>query len=951
MLADIPGFHILEDAESPRGYTVAQVDDLSARVLAWLHARGIGREDMVLIRLPHGALPAIALLGVWKAGAAAAIPGEDTAPDRMETVARDCACRAVIDAAAWAEITACAPAPGYAVPDAHDAAYAVYTSGSTGQPKGVLHEYGNLAACADSLVLDGQPILHAGDRYAAVPPAHFVAFVMIWLFCISRRATMCVIPRRVVQNPPRLVAYFREHRITHVSMPTSLAVLLPELPPCLQYLIVSGEAAHGFYREGPRVVNVYASSESLFMIATCCIRRRLACTPAGKPAFGGCISLLAADGTPVAAGEEGELCIPNPYFRGYINMPRETARAKRGGLFHTGDLAMLNPDGDYVVRGRLDAMVKIGGNRIEPAEVETALRRELNLDWVAVRAKGTPPRLCAYFTADVQVEPAALRARLLRSLPEYMLPSFYMHLDEMPLNAHGKLDEARLPMPDDAVQEPYAAPETDTERLLCNAMARALEVKRVGMDDDFYALGGDSLRTLEVVCTPGLEALDASAVFRGRTPRRILAALPAAGEENAAGTAPVPLNDMQLYMLERERITPGTTMYNLPCMVQVNAEAERLAHAVDAAVRHHPALLSVFERAQDGTPLQVYRPETFTPTEVADTTEAELPDLCRTLAQPFTLFGAPLFRSRIFRTETGVYLFMDFHHAMVDGTSIKIISVSIDRAYNGLPLQPDPGPATMRRRQAEPDSPAAQDDLRYFEQRYGCLPRPQLRPLTDRTATQAHQGLLQQPLPISAAALDAHCRAHGISRNVFFDTAALLATAAYNRNPRVMLTWTYHGRGSAADCATVGCLLQDCPLAADFSHPMTLDELYRNVRGQVEQGIAHRAYPYTLRRFLPPQDDLACVFYQDDLRQIGGEWSELYERVLDISPADGRVQNVLDIEFIVDDNGELSVLLDYDADRYAVAGMQRFHALLRGVLAGMLEAAPGCVQAILEKGA
>ena len=952
MLAEYPDFRILEDAETPQGYTVAEVDGLSARVLAWLKARGIGREDMVLIRLPHGARPCIAMLGVWKAGAACTAVDEDMPPERMDAIAADCACRAVVDEAAWVEITSCAPAPGYAVPDPHDAAYAVYTSGSTGRPKGVLQEYGNLEPCGLSLRLDGKPILHAGDRYAAVPPAHFVAYVMIWLFAVVRRVTMCVMPLAVARDPRRIGAYIRGHRITHISLPPSLGSMLTDIPECLRYLIVSGEAAHGFYKHGPCNVNVYASSESFFMIATFRIDRPYAKTPIGKPEFGGEIHLLTEDGLPAEDGAAGELCFPCPYFRGYINQPRETARAKRGGLFHTGDLARQNPNGVFEVLGRLDDMVKIGGNRIEPAEVEAALRREFTPDWLAVRLAGNPPRLCAYFTGNTAVDnPAALRARLLRSLPEYMVPAFYIHLDEIPLNANGKLDAARLPEPEAAPRAPYAAPQNDTERLLCNAMAHALEVERVGMDDDFYALGGDSLRTLEVVCTPGLEALDASAVFRGRTPRRILEAMPAAVQETPADTRGVPLNDMQLYMLERERITPGTTMYNLPCMVQMNAEAERLARAVDAAVRHHPALLSLFERAQDGTPLQVYRPETFTPTEVVDTTEAELETLRRTLAQPFTLFGAPLFRSRVFRTERGVYLFMDFHHAMVDGTSIKIISVTIDRAYRGLPLQPDPGPATMRRRLAEPGSPTAQDDRRYFQQRYGCLPRPHLRPVTDRDTTQAHQGLLQQPLPISAAALDAHCRNHGISRNVFFDTAALLATAAYNHNPRVMLTWTYHGRGSAADCATVGCLLQDCPLAADFSRPMTLDELYRDVRGQVEQGIAHRAFPYTLRSFPPTQDDLACVFYQDDLRQIGGEWSDLYERVLDISPADGRVQNVLDIEFTVDDNGGLDVLLDYDADRYSATSMKRFHALLRGVLAEMLEGAPESVQTILKKGA
>lgn len=957
LLADDPDFSILEDGGAPQGYTVQQVDDFSARVLTWLRGRGIGREDMVLIRLPHGAHPCIAILGVWKAGAAATIVGDDTAPERVETIARDCACRAVIDGAAWREIAACPPTPGYAVPDDHDAAYAVYTSGSTGRPKGVLHEYGNLAACADSLLLDSKPILHRGARYGAVPPAHFVAFVMIWLFCIRWHCTMCVMPRSVVQNPPRMADYFRERRITHASMPTSLAVLLPGLPPCMEYLLISGEAAHGFFKEGPCVVNVYASSESFFMISTYRVPRRLANTPIGKPAFGGCISLLAEDGTPVPDGEEGELCIPTPYFRGYINLPQETEQALHGGLFHTRDLAVLNADGNYEVRGRKDAMVKIGGNRIEPAEVEAALRRELGIDWVAVRPKGTPPRLCAYFTADVQVNPAALRERLLRSLPDYMVPAFYIRIDAIPFNAHDKLDESRLPEPAPehaGAHAPYAAPQTETERLLCSTMAEVLETERVGMDDDFYLLGGDSLRTLELVCAPGLEALDASTVFRERTPRRILQALPAEEEKDANVTAPVPLNEMQLYMLERERATPGTTMYNLPCLVEMNADAHRLAHAVDTAVRHHPALLSVFEQ-QGGAPCQAYRPETFTPTEVEDISEESLLERSRALApadalvQPFTLFGAPLFRSRVFRTEKAVYLFMDFHHALVDGTSIKIISVSIDRAYRGLPLQPDPGPATMQRRSAELSSPAAAEARRYFEQRYGKLEDMRLRPQTDQDTTQARQGILQEPLSINTAALNAHCERHGVSRNVFFDTAVLLATAAYNRHPRVMLTWTYHGRGNAAESATVGCLLQDCPLAADFSTPMTLGTLYGDVRDQVAQGIAHRAHPYTLHRFSAPDNDLACVFYQDDLRQIGGEWSDLYERVLDAEPADARGQNVLDVEFIIDDDGEPQLLLDYDADRYTAAGMERFKALLQGMVSGLCSAdAQDSVQELLK---
>ena len=190
---------------------------------------------------------------------------------------------------------------------------------------------------------------------------------------------------------------------------------------------------------------------------------------------------------------------PNEYVRGYMNLPEETGKAFVNGIYHSGDLAKKLPDVNLVLLGRSNDMIKINGNRIEPAEIEAAVKNALGIDWVAAKdfENGSQSYLCAYYTADVEIDAEKLRAELLKKLPYYMIPSYYIHIDAIPLKPNGKLDRKALPEPEyQDLSAQYAEPTNDTEKALCNAFAKVLKLEKVGIHDDFYEMGGDSLGLL-----------------------------------------------------------------------------------------------------------------------------------------------------------------------------------------------------------------------------------------------------------------------------------------------------------------------------------------------------------------------------------------------------------------------------------------------------------------------
>jgi len=937
--AQRPNAAILFDEVHTKGITYAMLDDMSGRIYGWLKAQGIGTEDFVLIDLPRGVLPVIAMIGVWKAGAAWALVEDTYAPDRIAYIKDDCGCKVEISMDNWEDIMRREPLSGHEDPDLHDAAYAIYTSGTTGRPKGVLHEYGNLQRAIDSIRIDGQVPFNEKDALATLAPMNFVATVIVTVVALN---VFCgrnyIVSYSTIKNTSALAKLFLTKRITVTFLtPSYVRKLGKNTGPFLKMLFVGSEPANNLYLKQLDLINIYAASESGFAVGFFKIDKPYETCPIGKPQVETKIALLDEAGNEVPQGEVGELCFENPYARGYINLPEETARVFVDGMYHSGDLAMLNENGDYVLLGRSGDMIKINGNRIEPAEIEAAVKEELGIDWCAARGFEEEDKsyLCAYYTADVKFDVSELRNALMRRLPYYMIPTYFMKIDSVPLKPNGKMDRRALPAPDARdFQSSYVAPANDVERALCDGMAQVLGLARVGIHDDFYELGGDSLASIDLVSACALEGLDAATVFRGRTPEKIAAlyaqmlaeddGVPPAVKDADARKSEHPLTQEQLYMVDYQLYSPNSTMYNLFSMMRLDKaqiDMERMAAAMRTAIANHPALTTVFSWNRGRELVQSWHPERIEDIHVEHLTEFEFRFVRDTLVYPFKIVGGRLYRCRVFETEEAGYVFFDVHHSVFDGTSLKVFMSDVGRAYMGAQCPPDYYYLMLQRRQDAVKTDFYEESRRYFEARYDGVEWSSY-PKIDHESRENEMGELTAPLRILQPQLKAMEKAYRISRNEFFITVAALAISIYNAAPDVKLSWIYNGRENAQSLSTVGLLFRDLPVGIRFRDDMTLRDVFSDVNDQVQKGIEHSCYPYVDSQNQVASGESAYLLYQQDIRDMGG-MEEFGAEMVDIRQNQAASQTILDMEILDGANG-LTLMIDFAASRYTEASMERF---------------------------
>jgi len=945
-LANSPDHAFLYDEQTPKGLTYSRFYDLSGRVYAYLKSKGVGKEDFVLINLPRGVQPVIAMFGVWRSGAAWALVEDSYAPDRIAFIRKDCGCKVEINSAAWEEIAKTEPISGYADVEAHDAAYAVYTSGTTGNPKGVLHEYGNLKEGADSCNYQGRSFVPDDIRFACPAPLNFVAatIILVKAICLAE-PKIFILSYATVKNPMKLTMFMLEKRISGLFMtPSYVRAMGSKTGPFLKYLLVGSEPANGIDPGKLTIFNGYAMSESGFVVGLFKIDRAYDTCPIGHPEFEKRIVLLGEDGKEVADGDMGELCLENPYVRGYINLPEQTAAVFKDGLYHSGDLAKKLPDGNYVLLGRNTDMVKINGNRVEPAEVEAAVKTVLGIDWCAVRGFEDDEQafLAAYYTADIpKVDVKATREALARRLPYYMLPQYFVKIDKAPLKATGKLDRKALPKPDtsDYVSD-YVAPTNDTEKALCTAMAAALKMNRIGINDDFYELGGDSLASMQVITSCGLKGLNASDIFRGRTPKEVAALYLATRARNdsekfeerneKAKQIEHPLTAEQNYMVDYQLYTPLSTMYNLFTMIKVEKgvfESDALAAAITKVLKNHPGFATMLSFNDDGEIVQSYHPEIIEDVTVEKLSQFDFDQMKDDLVKPYKIIGSRLYRCRLFETEKAMYLFFDVHHTIFDGTSFKVLIGDIAKAVSGEELDTDYYYLMLAQREEAERSPRYEEAKKYFEATYDGVWTSMVP--TDHETRDNTLGEFAEPTGISNDTMKIVERATKLTRNEFFISAYLLALALSAKKRDIQISWIYNGREDVEAMSTCGLLFRDLPCAMRFKDDMDIREIYASVQEQVRKGIENSIYPYNEKNVSVVSDDMACFLFQGDIRSCGGESAAMFEQV-DVRQNNAASQTIIDTEILDNEEGpQLSI--HYAASRYERATMDAFARVFKQV--------------------
>ncbi|MFF0190332.1 amino acid adenylation domain-containing protein [Streptomyces sp. NPDC005244] len=782
-----------------RTLTYRQLDERAARIARELTRRGAGPEDLVLLALPRTEDLVAGLLGILKSGAGYLPMDPQYLSARARTVLDEAAPRfAVTDTASWQDMppntvealrlddpapwtapeTALERAPGSTAPASGNLAYVMYTSGSTGKPKG--------AAITHRGVVDGIRALARtvnaapGHRILAGTSVNFDVSVFELLSALSTGATAELVPSA-------LALAERDHWDGHIisAVPSVLGELLGHLhkAPDVHTVVFAGDVLPARLvrqvREalpGVNIVNSYGQSESFYATTfTLPAEEDLTdgdVTPIGTPLPAMRAYVLGPGLAPVPHGVIGELYVAGSCLgRGYHGRPALTADryvADPHGpagerMYRTGDLARWNADGRLECVGRGDGQVKVRGFRIETAEVEAAVTQHPGISEAVVISRTVPSggrQLVAYVVhtgegavgddgaggiGDVDVQSGASAAELRKfvaaRLPDYMVPSAFVALGRLPLGPTGKLDRTALPEPE-FQGETYRHPRTEAETVIAAAYADVLGVERVGIDDDFFAVGGDSLRSIQVVARARARGLHLTTreIFECRTAARLAEAAsarrdqaPVLAELPGAGIGELPLPPVARHVFEHGG---GTDRFAMAMALDLpeGIDAGGLAATLDAVLDRHDLLRARLLPDADEPALHVAAPGTPRAQDlirrVACDGRWEEPALLRAARQELDDAVARLNPTAgtmadfvWFDPATGTgRLLVVLHHLVVDGVSWRILMSDLAEAWQQVRsgTTPDlPAVGTSARRWAaalkdEALSPRREAELDYW---------------------------------------------------------------------------------------------------------------------------------------------------------------------------------------------------------------------------------------------
>lgn len=932
-----------------RRLSYLQLDEYSSKVYHWLKNHGIGTNDMVMICLPRGTRLLVAVIGILRAGAAFVVAENSYPEERIAFIKEDCACKTVINEDLFAEMMAESPLSGYEETSVHDACFAVYTSGSTGNPKGVLHEYGKIDLLIPSFLVQSKEI-EKPSTFAFFSPTSFIIFVWSYLSCIYTGKSFILIPDEIAKNPEKLYESLSAYMATDIFMPPSLLRITERLPECIINVYTGGESCNGLYREGLNLIEKYGSSESGMPITSFLIDRYYEKTPAGKNYGSIEIQILDRDGNCLPAGTPGEICFKNEYTRGYINLPEKTKEAFIHGIYHMGDYGYIAEDGNLYVVGRMDDMIKINGNRVEPSEIENVIRVEYGINNVVVKGFQRNGRtfLCAYvhkkeFSANASVlDQDSFRRALSKRLPSYMIPTYCVALDEFPKNANGKIDRKNLPAPETgAFAEAYTAPQTETEKYFCELFQKILKSEKVGVNDDFYLIGGESLSTMELLSECKYRNISANHIYSYRTPGKLAGFIESSVnnddrsriiKNNRAKEQEQPVLPEMEYVVDYQFLSLKSLMWNLPFMVRFEegVDADRLARAVKKVFLSHPVMSTMIIFNEDGELCQKYMPDLQGDIPIVYTTEEELDERKKCLVQSFTPINKILHREIIFRTEKSAYLFFDFYHIISDGTSINLIMDQIIRCYKDETYQiPEDYYYLIvsdyfkyiREKEFHDTVKYYQDVYRKFRNKgaFSCLPA------MDRESFNRNSGWFENALSVTKKEYYSNPFMSGMGGNNFFMTACVLAIARYNHQKNSFLQWVFHGRNTADELNSAGMLYKSLPL---FSSPENEETLREYCEGIVKQTDFGKCTSNVLIYDAVGMDleDALMFLYQRNMFNI--DRLDLISDLVPLEIKNPAVDSIIEFE-IIDNDGEdqYKCTIEYSADCYDHVSIERFFSV------------------------
>ncbi|AEI43017.1 non-ribosomal peptide synthase/polyketide synthase [Paenibacillus mucilaginosus] len=903
-------------------------------------------------------------------------------------------------------------------------AYVIYTSGSTGRPKGVMIEH--QAAVNRIHWMQRAYPLGASDVIMQKTPYTFDVSVWELIWWAAAGASVYLPPAGAEKDPSRLAAGIREHGVTTLHfVPSMLQAFLSHVEEdceawgglsSLRFVFASGEAlplsqVRRFRRSlgrtnGTALVNLYGPTEAAVDVTHYLCdgaEEKMNLVPIGRPIDNIRLFIVDESDQPVPAGVPGELCIAGAGLaRGYLGLQELTAEKFTGcpflpgkRMYRTGDLARWLPDGEVEYLGRIDGQVKIRGYRIEPGEIEAALLAHDGIREAAVapytESEGTRA-LCAYLvlepgdeagrdrslhekTAD-ELSAAHLRSHLIRTLPDYMVPSRFVILGRLPLTPSGKLDRKALPVPDgsDALHPAageYEAPETETEVRLAALWQAVLGVERIGRSDSFFLLGGHSLKAT-VLFSRLRKEWEADVPMRAIYEHPVLRELAAYLDADAAGhsvpsgasvragqippagaRASYPLSPAQQRIYALQNLNPDGTAYHMPARFVLSGQLDirRLEAAFQALIARHEPLRTSFE-IRDNGPVQIVHPQvSFELRHASYGTEA-WQSMQEEASRPFDLGRAPLLRASVTAHGPEEHrLWIDIHHIVCDGVSQGLLISELMTFYThgpdtqlpALPVQYKDY-AVWQQERLQSGSIGKSEDywLGRFSGELPVLELPTDRPRT--TAGRAEGAVftfeLEETLTDSIRRLADQT---GATLYMVLLAAYYVLLARYSRQDDIIVGSSTAGRIHADLEPLAGMFVQTLPLRARPYSGMPVLSWISEVKELTLAAWEHQEYPF--ERLVSklglqgaagrnPVFDAFFVLQNMELAPRDFEAGELQIRAMPVERSTAKFDLTLEA---LELGGGLAFALEYNKGLFDEASIRGMAGHYRRLLQGMAE--------------
>lgn len=707
--------------------TYSQLNEKANQVARRLRAKGMKTDTLAAIMVEPSMEMMIGMMGILKAGGAF-LPIKDGTPgDRVRYILGESGTkylltqRELLDGISFdGEIIELTDLDLYSgdtgnlelVNTSADLAYVIYTSGSTGKPKGVAVEHRNLANLC--FWHNNYYLVTANDHATKYAGFGFDASVWEVYPYLIIGAAIYIVPEEIKLDIEALNRYYEDNRITITFLPTQVCEQFMTIENnSLRVMLTGGDKLKSFTKRDYRLFNNYGPTENTVVATSYCVHQLSNNIPIGKPLYNNQVYILDKNDKFLPIGIPGELCIGGDNVaRGYLNNPELTHQKfiknpfpppshqpKSPTLYRTGDLSRWLPDGNIEFWGRNDYQVKIRGYRIELGEIENQL---LHLDEVkeavVIAREDTPGQkyLCAYVVpkeiGSFGVEP--IKEALGKNLPDYMIPSFFVQLEVIPLTANGKIDTRALPAPESKGETEYTAPTNETEEILAEVWAEVLGMEKVGIDHNFFEIGGDSIKTILISGRLLKRQLEANVndFFSYPTIRRLAQHIKKSERVIDQGpvSGEVVLTPILKWYFEREFEEKHHFNHFVMLYRKNGFDSEIVKKVFTKIVQHHDALRMVYRgKGKDIIPVNrgieqgnLFDWHNFDLKETGEHFEEEMYKKTHEINRQINLEDGPLVKLILFQTCEGEFLTICIHHAVVDGISWRIVMEDFETGYS-----------------------------------------------------------------------------------------------------------------------------------------------------------------------------------------------------------------------------------------------------------------------------